>query len=153
MRVSRDEAARNRMKVVEAAAEKFREHGYDGIGVVGLMEAAGLTHGGFYKQFQDKEALIVEATIAALEENKENWRQWMDKVPSDPVRSLHRLYLSKEHIDRVDDGCAFAALAAEAPRHGPELRQAFEDGFESWIAEYTRDAEDKDEARAGAIRG
>src|SRR3546814_7801887 len=60
MRVSRDEAARNRTKVVEAAAEKFRQRGYDGIGVVGLMEAAGLTHGGFYKQFADKEALVVE---------------------------------------------------------------------------------------------
>ena len=55
MRVSRETAARNRDNVVKTASRQFREHGYDGIGIAGLMKAAGLTQGGFYKQFADKD--------------------------------------------------------------------------------------------------
>ncbi|WP_326914684.1 TetR/AcrR family transcriptional regulator [Sphingopyxis chilensis] len=153
MRVSRDEAARNRTKVVEAAAEKFRQRGYDGIGVVGLMEAAGLTHGGFYKQFADKEALVVEATEQALAENLGNWGEAIAKAPGDPLGTLRQWYLSKEHIDRVGDGCAYAALAAEAPRHGAALQQVFEDAFEESIARLVPDDDGSKDARAEAIRG
>ena len=65
MRVSRETAARNRENVVKTASRQFREHGYDGIGIAGLMKAAGLTQGGFYKQFADKDAIITEATQQA----------------------------------------------------------------------------------------
>src|SRR3546814_19200886 len=110
MRVSRDEAARNRTKVVEAAAEKFRQRGYDGIGVVGLMEAAGLTHGGFYKQFADKEALVVEATEQALTENLGKWGEAIEKAPGAPPGPLRQWYLSREQINRAGNGFASAAL-------------------------------------------
>ena len=151
MRVSREEAARNRAKVVETASAKFREHGYDGIGVVGLMQAAGLTHGGFYKQFDDKEALVAEATAHSLAENLGNWRRVIGRGAGDPASKLRKWYLSKEHIDRVGDGCAYAALAAEAPRHGPPLQQVFADAFEESIAELIPDEDNSAGARSAAI--
>ena len=52
MRVSRQQAAENRKRVLEVAGTLFRERGFDGIGVAEVMKAAGLTHGGFYGQFQ-----------------------------------------------------------------------------------------------------
>jgi TetR/AcrR family transcriptional repressor of nem operon len=152
MRLSREEAAKNREKVVEAAARKFRENGYDGIGVVGLMEAAGLTHGGFYKQFDDKEALMVEATALALASNVDRWRGVMAEAPGDPIKALLRWYLSKQHLDYVADGCAYAALAAEAPRHGAELRHAFEQALERSIASLTTEMKEGADARGEAIR-
>lgn len=154
MRLSREEAAKNRVKVVEAAGRKFREHGYDGIGVVGLMDAAGLTHGGFYKQFEDKEALIVEATALALASNLDNWRDVMTKASGDPVKALLRWYLSGKHLNYVADGCAYAALAAEAPRHGAELRRTFEQALERSISSLTAEMKDKEgaDARGEAIR-
>ena len=48
MRVSRERAAENRDRIIDAAGRLFRERGFDGIGVANLMKAAGLTHGGFY---------------------------------------------------------------------------------------------------------
>ena len=51
MRVSRDQAEKNRQTVINVASQLFREHGFDGIGLKDLMEAAGLTQGAFYKQF------------------------------------------------------------------------------------------------------
>ncbi len=41
MRVSREEAARNRERILDAAAQLFRERGFDGIGVADLMKAVG----------------------------------------------------------------------------------------------------------------
>ena len=58
MKVSREQAAQNRERIVEAAAQLFRERGFDGIGVADLMKEAGLTHGGFYGHFSSKEDLI-----------------------------------------------------------------------------------------------
>src|SRR3546814_16047000 len=83
-----------------------------------------------FRSFADKEALVVEATEQALAENLGNWGEAIAKAPGDPLGTLRQWYLSKEHIDRVGDGCAYAALAAEAPRHGAALQQVFEDAFE-----------------------
>ncbi len=134
MRVSREEAARSRKKVVEAAGRQFREHGYDGVGIAGLMEAAGRTPGGFYKQFDDKEALIVEATAQALADNRDAWDEAMTAAPVDPVAALRDWYLSDAHLRHSARGCAFATLAAEAPRHTAALGDAFEQGIEASIA-------------------
>ena len=46
MRVSRERAAENRDRIIDAAGRLFRERGFDGIGVANLMKAAGLTHSG-----------------------------------------------------------------------------------------------------------
>lgn len=152
MRVSREEAARNREEVVAVAGRQFREHGYDGIGIAGLMEAAGRTHGGFYKQFDDKEALIVEATAAALATNRERWDEILSHAAGDPLAMLRRWYLSGSHVDGLADGCAFAALAAEAPRHGDALRWQFEDGIEASVALISDRLPDGDTGRQTAIQ-
>src|ERR1700722_17864766 len=57
MRVTREQAAENRERIVAAASRLFREKGFDGIGVDAIMDGVGLTHGGFYRHFQSKEAL------------------------------------------------------------------------------------------------
>ncbi|WGF90394.1 TetR/AcrR family transcriptional regulator [Marinivivus vitaminiproducens] len=134
MRVSRDVAVQNRQKVVETAGRAFREQGYDGIGVAGLMRAAGLTHGGFYKQFADKEALAAEATATALRDNLAKWVDVIDGTDGDPLGALADRYLSPAHVKRRDVGCTFAALAAEAPRHGPEMTKVFAEALEAWVS-------------------
>ena len=57
-RVSQQQAEENRRRVVETAARLFREKGTH-LSVADLMKASGLTHGGFYKQFASKDALIL----------------------------------------------------------------------------------------------
>jgi TetR/AcrR family transcriptional repressor of nem operon len=131
--MSRNEAEKSRARIVEVAGEQFREHGYDGIGIAGLMAAAGRTQGGFYKQFDDKEALVVEATEGVLAGNRAHWDAVMAQAGDDPLAALRDWYLSPPHVGCVADGCAYAALAAEAPRHGDALRDAFEAGLEASI--------------------
>ena len=52
MKISRAQAEANRERVIDASSRLFRERGFAGIGLNDLMQAAGLTRGGFYGQFE-----------------------------------------------------------------------------------------------------
>ncbi|WP_114945523.1 TetR/AcrR family transcriptional regulator [Microvirga calopogonii] len=133
MRVSREQADKNREHVIDVASRLFRERGFEGIGVSDLMKEAGLTHGGFYGQFDSKEDLKVQASRRALSGNKDRWAQVLAETPSEKLAALARFYLSEAHRDRRGEGCALAALGAEAPRSSVELQAAFRDGLEGYL--------------------
>src|ERR1044071_923071 len=78
MRVSRQEAAENRERIVEAASRLFRDKGLDGVGVDAIMREAGLTHGGFYGHFASKDALAAEAVEQALARGTETMARFTD---------------------------------------------------------------------------
>ena len=125
MKVSREQAALNRERIVETAARLFREKGYDGIGVADLMKNAGLTHGGFYGHFASKEDLMIEACQHALNKSLEGWRA---KVASDPQRALPAIidsYLTTRHRDQPGTGCPAAAMGVDVARMSPGARPAF----------------------------
>lgn len=127
MKVSRERAAENRERVLDVASRLFREKGIDGIGVAKLMQEAGLTHGGFYGSFASKAALAAEACERAGQQSVRRWRRIIDGARGrgeDPYAALVAAYLSPAHRDNPGQGCMFTTLAAEAPRHEPELRQA-----------------------------
>jgi TetR/AcrR family transcriptional repressor of nem operon len=133
MRVSRKQADENRDHVIEVASRLFRERGFEGIGVADLMKEAGLTHGGFYGQFKSKEDLKVQASRRALSRNKDRWAAVLAQTPTDKLAALARFYLSDAHRDRRGEGCALAALGADAPRSSPELQAAFKEGVEGYL--------------------
>ncbi|MFL5190029.1 MAG: TetR/AcrR family transcriptional regulator [Microvirga sp.] len=133
MRVSREQADKNREHVIDIASRLFRERGFEGIGVADLMKEAGLTHGGFYGQFKSKEDLKVQASRRALSRNKDRWAKVIAETPSEKLAALARFYLSDAHRDRRGEGCALAALGGDAPRYGPELQAAFKDGIEGYL--------------------
>jgi TetR/AcrR family transcriptional repressor of nem operon len=132
MKVTRAQADLNRERILDSAAQLFREKGFDGIGLNDLMHAAGLTRGGFYGHFESKEDLAVQASRRALEANLANWKKYAD-APGGFGRWVDA-YLSDIHVDRVGGGCAFAALAADAARGGEALREAFGEGLEQLTA-------------------
>jgi TetR/AcrR family transcriptional regulator, transcriptional repressor for nem operon len=133
MRVSRLQAEKNRDAVIDAAARLFRERGFNGIGLDEVMKAAGLTHGGFYKQFKSKEELTVEACDSALANSAEVWAQMVKSAGADPFAALIRSYLSTSHRDDGGEGCPLVALGADAARHSPALRRSFEAGIKAHL--------------------
>ncbi|KQQ17633.1 TetR family transcriptional regulator [Methylobacterium sp. Leaf123] len=115
-RVSQEQAKLNRQRVVEVASSLFRERGLNGIGVVDIMAAAGLTHGGFYGQFANKEALAAEAFDAAIRDEYEaNLDAFIEN------------YLSLGHVRTPGRGCPVAALVSDIGREpaGSALRSRF----------------------------
>jgi TetR/AcrR family transcriptional regulator, transcriptional repressor for nem operon len=133
MKVTREQAKLNRERVVETAARLFRERGFEGIGVADLMKSAGLTHGGFYGQFESKEHLMMEACQQALEESERRWRELLERAPKRPLSSLASYYLSAQHRDNPGVGCVIAALSMDAARHGPPVRAAFTEAAKRFL--------------------
>jgi TetR/AcrR family transcriptional regulator, transcriptional repressor for nem operon len=134
VRVSRAQAEENRRNVIDVASRLFRARGFDGIGLNDLMKGAGLTQGGFYKQFESKEDLAVQATARALEGSMARWADVIARTARAPLRALVRMYLSEPHRDAVAEGCPLAALGPEVARRSPELRQAVEAGIKTQLA-------------------
>jgi TetR/AcrR family transcriptional repressor of nem operon len=125
MRVSRERVAENRQTILEAAGRLFREHGFESVTVAEIMNAAGLTHGGFYGYFKTKDDLIAEALAKALTGNRER--------PSDDLAAYADGYLSQAHRDDRGHGCATAALAAETVRQASGVRTAMTTGLKRQI--------------------
>jgi TetR/AcrR family transcriptional repressor of nem operon len=135
MRVSKQAAAENRRRILTAAARLFREHGIDGAGVDAITEAAGLTHGAFYSQFESKEAVVAEALRLIFDESRELWvRDSSGKDRTDALEKIIDRYLSRRHRDSLGAGCVVAALGSDIARQPKAIRDVFtkklEEGLE-----------------------
>jgi len=129
MRVSREQAIENRGKILHAAAQLFREKGFDGIGIADLMKKVGLTHGGFYGHFASKEDLMVQTCAYAADEILEQGQDARATVKGSKYKAFITRYLSTEHRDNPGSGCLMAALGVDAARQSPVIKQAFTQSF------------------------
>ena len=127
MRVTREQAAATREKILEVAGTLFRQHGYDGIGVADIMKEAGLTPGGFYGHFASKDDLAAEITARVL--GRGGWAERLTRSANPTFTDLVRGYLSARHRDDAGRGCLFAALASDVVRQPRAVRRAFTQGF------------------------
>ncbi len=133
MRVTREKAAANRERIIDAAGALFRVKGFDGIGVADIMKAAELTHGGFYGHFKSKDDLVAQASRRTMARAVANWGDVVARSPGQAFVALLKRYLSPRHRDDPGKGCAFAALSADAARSGKIVRNAFAEGLEPLI--------------------
>ncbi|MFZ6874396.1 TetR/AcrR family transcriptional regulator [Undibacterium sp. Di27W] len=139
MRTTREQAAQTRERIVKTAARLYREHGINGIGVADLMKEAGLTHGGFYKHFASKEALIAEACDNSLSSTRtELLRNTELASDEEAIASLVHTYLSRAHSEHPGQGCAIAALGAEAARGEAASKEVMVQGVDKLLALITR---------------
>jgi TetR/AcrR family transcriptional regulator, transcriptional repressor for nem operon len=118
--------------ILEAAAELIRAHGFDAASVGAVMKAVGLTHGGFYAHFADKDAMLTAAMTQALVPTVDRFERWTAaaETAGDPAQ-VARTYLSDQHRARPGQGCAAAALVSEVARQSLPLRHAFAEGAET----------------------
>jgi TetR/AcrR family transcriptional regulator, transcriptional repressor for nem operon len=148
MKVSKAQVQENRARIVETAAELFRERGYDGVGVAELMAAAGLTHGGFYKHFKSKADLMAEAAAEGL-------AQSAVVTSAIDITSFVNHYLSREHRDAPGNGCTMAALCGDAARQPESIKAVFAAGIERQLAvlesNQNSDGDATEQARATLI--
>jgi len=112
MKVSREQMAKNRSRILTEAGRLFREKGFDAVSVAEVMKAAGLTHGGFYGHFRSKDDLIAHAIGSAVgsQSATADIGAWIDT------------YLSAPHRDHPERGCPMAALAGLMRQQAPEAR-------------------------------
>jgi TetR/AcrR family transcriptional regulator, transcriptional repressor for nem operon len=124
MRVSREQMAENRRRILDSASGLFRAKGFDAVSVAEVMKAAGLTHGGFYGHFESKDDLVAQTLGHAL-----------TGVSGDAM-DMHAFvdaYLSPGHRDNAALGCPTAGLASDVRHQGPAAVTAMTQGLRSQI--------------------
>lgn len=135
-RASKKDAERHRREIVNAASRLFRERGLDGVSVSELMAAAGMTHGGFYRHFESKEALEALALAAAVDQAVGHIAGLASDSAS-PAKEVIEDYLSERHRNESADGCPLAALAADVGRTSPHspVRAALTRGAQAYASQ------------------
>jgi TetR/AcrR family transcriptional repressor of nem operon len=126
MRYSREHKARNHENILSVAARSFREQGGDsGIGTV--MKKVGLTKGGFYRHFESKDDLFVEAVARAVDEMGRGMLELARSAPEgQALRVMIEHYLSARHANSPGSGCVFSALGPEFARKPLSVRKRIE---------------------------
>jgi len=117
--VSKSAKDRSHKRIVASAARMARERGVEGASVADVMGDAGLTHGGFYRHFETKEALLDAAVQAAFDQVIE----YLDG--SSPGDGFRALYLSEGHVDNPGIGCPVATIGSEIARGSDAMKRTF----------------------------
>ena len=144
-RVSRVQAAQNRERTIQEAARLFRERGIDRVSVQDVMAAVGLTHGGFYRQFESKDALVLEATrYAYLSMAASMGKSETDLGDHRAAQQAYiREYLSAAHRDHPGQGCPTAGLVQDVARSGTaDTRSVLAEGVDAvaqWLDDGNQD--------------
>jgi TetR/AcrR family transcriptional repressor of nem operon len=137
MRVTKEQAARNRQRIIDSAIRLFGERGVDGVGVAEVMAHAGFTHGGFYNHFTSKDDLVLQAcsasfarTVAAVRQNG-----------TEPVQAVP--------TDRDFGECLSAAMLSESSKDGGPLASVYADGLRAFLDVLSEQFGDRERAVAG----
>lgn len=136
MRSSRQDMQKHREAIVASAARLFRERGVDGVSVPALMEAVGMTHGGFYKHFTSKEELVPIAYQKAFGDIAETLSKAAEHRGDGSWNGMLDTYLSPAHRDSLGAGCPTAAFAGDAARaeQDTSARTAYATGVDGMLA-------------------
>lgn len=127
MRYKQGHKEQVREKILDAAGELFRTNGFHGLGVDGLMAAAGMTSGAFYSNFASKEQLLEEFLERDLsrirdylrKKGEEDGGDWLVEFATDYINSLHTL--------NDWETCTMPVLTADLSRAGDKARQIYGD--------------------------
>ena len=124
MKVSREQMATNRIRILDEASRLFRARGFDAVTVSDVMKAAGQTHGGFYGHFASKDDLVARTIAHVMRDDGGSMVDvpaWIDA------------YLSPLHLDNPAQGCPMAGLAGQMGQQTPAARQAMAEGLNAQI--------------------
>lgn len=142
-----------RQKILTAASKMFRERGVKATTVPDVMEACGLTVGGFYKHFDSKEDLFRTSMGDALQELRKRIDAMDPGLRGEPWRrAVASFYLTEQHRDHPGAGCAFAALCGDFQRADEDTRRWMQAGLDQVIGLFAErmEGERETERRAQA---
>ncbi|WP_433921065.1 TetR/AcrR family transcriptional regulator [Paenibacillus taichungensis] len=133
-----------RNHIITSAAKAFRTHGVRNISLPHIMKGAGLTHGGFYSHFENKDQLVMETCHFAISDTIEMLQRIADKNKEEDQTSIEVVidfYLSSLHRDQTEVGCILPALSGEISQLSKDIRQAYTQELQRFIAFITTMAE------------
>ena len=150
-RRSAAEKAETHEQILQRASEIFRARG-SGVGIGDVMKELGLTHGGFYRHFASKEALLIEAVAQSLTEIADKLEKIAEKAPpGTELAAIISAYLSTEHLRHPESWCVLATLAPELGRLPANVRKKLDAAMLRYmhrLARFMPGSTDADRAKA-----
>lgn len=123
---------RSRRAILDAALPIFAKHGYAAASLNQIIEASGLTKGGFYFHFASKQALA----LAVLEDQRGRWIAQLGEELDRYPRAVDRLFAAPRALavvaSRHEGPFALGKLVDELARD-PDLRDEVCDSIRTWI--------------------
>ncbi|WP_425418623.1 TetR/AcrR family transcriptional regulator [Oricola indica] len=155
MPYSADHKKKTRAKIVETARVLFNRHGFNGVSIDMVMQAAGLTRGGFYNHFKNKEDLFSEAVMSFLMGRGAVWRKdaGVDVTNLKPEMAFQMIdaYLSPEHLNDLDGQCPMIALPSDIARGGADAQKSLQVLLEAMVSLFQANmSAEKDETKQWA---
>lgn len=121
-RRSADDKEKTHRQILHHAAKEFRARG-SAVGIADVMKDLGLTKGGFYRHFDSKDDLFVEAVSLSFKEVGDKLEQVAEASPENSAAAIIKAYLSTEHLRHPETWCALASLAPEIGRMPAKVRK------------------------------
>lgn len=140
MPLSKAHKAETRARIVTAAGQLFRRHGYNGVGIERVMAEAGMTHGGFYAHFSSK-AQLLAAVMADEREINERLARRRGGNKAKLNEQLGRLldyYLDPGNVDDIGGRCFLASLSNDAARAPAMVKRRYTETITDLVHEFMR---------------
>jgi AcrR family transcriptional regulator len=135
-----------RQKILESARRLFNKKGFSEVSIDEIMENAGLTRGGFYRHFRDKDELYAEAVRRFLCTDAP--KPWQTE-PSDPAMArkprserVVDAYLSRDHFDDRETCCPLIALPSDVMRGSDAVKGAYREVLEKLVEIFLDDLDE-----------
>ena len=121
-----------RQRILESARRLFNSKGFAEVSIAEIMDHAGLTHGGFYRHFRNKDALYAEAVRWFLcEESPKPWQQSArTAVRKSRAQRIVDAYFSLDHFADRESCCPLVGLPSDVARSGEPVKEAYQDVLE-----------------------
>lgn len=121
--------AETRARILDSARRLFNRNGLTAVSIDEVMAGAGLTRGGFYSHFNNKEELYAEAILHFTHcDPVPGWQQPAFAAVANGqtlARAVMSAYLSREHAEDIDGSCPMIGLATDVARSGGAAKAAY----------------------------
>ena len=133
-------------KILESARRLFNRKGFSEVSIDEVMENAGLTHGGFYRHFRNKDQLYAEAVRRFLCTDAP--KPWQPTPPRAAMAKKPRgqrvidAYFSRDHFDDRETCCPLIALPSDVMRGSDTVKGAYREVLEKLINVFLDDLDE-----------
>lgn len=123
-----------RQRILESARRLFNARGFAEVSIAEIMDNAGLTHGGFYRHFRDKDELYAEAVRWFLcDEAPKPWRRPRRNARKPRARRIVDAYFSRDHFEDRESCCPLIGLPGDVARSDGPVKAAWQDVLEKLL--------------------
>lgn len=131
MRVTAEEKAKIKDRILRETMPFLKKSGLSGAPVDQIMSQVGLTSGALYSHFESKEDLFAQALLRELDHITGAHEGRVKSQGPNALAAFIELYLSKRHLNEVAKGCVFVALGADIHRQKPKIRALYQDKIQN----------------------